>query len=146
MCSEGAQPQLLAYLIGGMGLSIAFGLLIVLGLHGSKLLRKPSRSTSAVIEVVSGALLIIVAIVVRSSRAVQWHPRRRSHDEAKPSRRPSLYERTVGHDSVWIAWAAGAPLQRARRLLPEQALDFLGGVAWRGGVVVAGAQQVVEVG
>ena len=100
--------QLLAYLIGGMGLSIAFGLLIVLGLHGSKLLREPSRSTSAVIEVVAGALLIIVAIVVRSGRAVQWHPRRRSHDEAKTSRRPSLYERTVGHDSVWIAWAAGA--------------------------------------
>jgi Sap, sulfolipid-1-addressing protein len=100
--------QLSAYLIGGMGLSIAFGLLIVLGLHGSKLLREPSRSTSAVIEVVAGALLIIVAILVRSGRAAQWHPRRHTHDEAKPSRRPSIYERTVGHDSVWIAWAAGA--------------------------------------
>jgi hypothetical protein len=100
--------QLLAYLIGGMGLSIAFGVLIVLALHGSKLLRGPSRSTRAVIELVAGALLIIVAIAVRSGRAVQWHPRRRSQNEAKPSPRPSLYERTVGHDSVWIAWAAGA--------------------------------------
>ena len=37
--------HLLAYLIGGMSLSIVFGLLIVLGLHGSKLLREPDRST-----------------------------------------------------------------------------------------------------
>jgi hypothetical protein len=37
--------QLGAYLIGGMGFSIAFGLLIVLALHGSRLLREPDRST-----------------------------------------------------------------------------------------------------
>jgi hypothetical protein len=39
--------QLGAYLIGGMGLSIVFGLLVVLALHGSNLLRgvssRPSR-------------------------------------------------------------------------------------------------------
>jgi hypothetical protein len=44
--------QLLAYLIGGMGLSIAFGLLIVLALHGSKL--QFPRSTQAVIELAAG--------------------------------------------------------------------------------------------
>ncbi len=97
--------KLLAYLIGGMGLSIAFGLLIMLGLHGSKLLRGPSRSTSAVIEVVAGALLIVVAVAVLSGRAVHWHPRR---TDAERPQRQSLYDRAVGHDSVWIAWAAGA--------------------------------------
>jgi len=100
--------QLLAYLIGGMGLSIAFGLLIVLGLHGSKLLREPSRSTSAVIELVAGTLLIVVAILVRSGRAAHWHPRRTSRGDAERPERQSLYDRAVGHDSVWIAWAAGA--------------------------------------
>jgi hypothetical protein len=100
--------QLLAYLIGGMGLSIAFGLLIVLGLHGSKLLREPSRSTSAVIEVVAGALLLVVAVAVLSGRAVHWHPRRTSHGQAERPHRQTLYERAVGRDSVWIAWAAGA--------------------------------------
>jgi hypothetical protein len=75
-----AQPQLLAYLIGGMGLSIAFGVSIVLGLYRSRLLREPSRSTSAVIEVVAGLLLIIV----RSGRAVQWHPAARVTTRPSP--------------------------------------------------------------
>ncbi|HVI18035.1 MAG TPA: GAP family protein [Gaiellales bacterium] len=100
--------QLLAYLIGGMGLSIAFGVAIVLVLHGSNLLREPSRSTSAVIEVVAGALLIVVALAVRWGRAVHWHPRRAGQDDADQPQRQSLYDRAVGHDSVWIAWAAGA--------------------------------------
>ena len=99
--------QLLAYLIGGMGLSIVFGLLIVLALHGSKLLRAPSSSTSGVIEVVAGGLLIAVAVAVRSGRALHWHPRKTSRgDTERPQQ--SLYDRAVGHDSVWIAWAAGA--------------------------------------
>jgi Sap, sulfolipid-1-addressing protein len=100
--------QLLAYLIGGMGLSIVFGLLIVLGLHGSKLLREPSPSTSGVIEVVAGGLLIVVAVAVRSGRALHWHPRKTSRGDTERPHRQSLYDRAVGHDSVWIAWAAGA--------------------------------------
>jgi Sap, sulfolipid-1-addressing protein len=56
--------HLLAYLIGGMTLSIVFGLLIVLGLHGSNLLREPDRSTQAVIELAAGALMIAVAVAV----------------------------------------------------------------------------------
>src|SRR5438105_11120856 len=88
--------QLLAYLIGGMGLSIAFGLLIVLGLHGSKLLREPKRSTSAVIEVVAGVLLIIVALAVGSGRAMHWHPRRTRQGDAEGPQRQSLHDRVVG--------------------------------------------------
>jgi hypothetical protein len=98
--------QLGAYLIGGMGFSIAFGLLIVLALHGSTLLREPDRSTSAVIETAAGALLILVAIVVGSGRVLQWHPRRAGQSDHP--RRRSLRDRALGHDSLWIAWAAGA--------------------------------------
>lgn len=43
-----------------------------------------------------------------SGRAVHWHPRRTSHGDAERPRRQSLYGRAVGHDSVWIAWAASA--------------------------------------
>jgi hypothetical protein len=98
--------QLLAYLIGGMGLSIVFGLLIVLALHGSKL--RLHRSTQAVIELAVGALLIVVALAAASGRKVQWHPRRTRHADAERPRHRSLYDRAVGHDTVWIAWAAGA--------------------------------------
>ena len=99
--------QLLAYLLGGMGLSIIFGLLIVLALHGSKLLHV-TPSTSAVIEVVAGALLIAVAVAVLSGRKVQWHPRRHRQSDADDRRGPNLRDRALGHDSLWIAWAAGA--------------------------------------
>ena len=90
-----------------MGSSIAFGVAILLVLHGSGVLRHPSGSTIAIVEVAVGALLIAVAAVVFSGRAAQWHPRRGSQPYDNRSHR-SLEERALGHDSLWIAWAAGA--------------------------------------
>ena len=95
-----------AYLIGGMGFSIIFGLLIVLALHGSKL--RLGRSTQGVIEVAAGALLIVVAVAEWSGRKVQWHPRRAHKPDADRSGQPSFHERALGQDSLWIAWAGGA--------------------------------------
>ena len=100
--------HLLAYLVGGMSLSIVFGLLIVLGLHGSKLLRGPDRSTQAVIELAAGGLLILVAVAVGSGRKLQWHPRRAGHGKAESTQLGSIFESALGRHSVWIAWAAGA--------------------------------------
>jgi Sap, sulfolipid-1-addressing protein len=99
--------QLLAFLIGCMGLSIIFGLVTVFALHGSKLVRHPDPTVSAVIEIAAGALLLVVALAVLLGRNVQWRPRRRRHDPQRPERQ-SLSDRAVGHDSLWIAWAAGA--------------------------------------
>jgi Sap, sulfolipid-1-addressing protein len=95
-----------AYLIGGFGFSVVFGLLIVLALHGSGL--RIGRSTQGVIEVVAGALLILIALAELSGRKVQWHPRRTRRAGADRSGRPSVHDRALGHDSLWIAWAAGA--------------------------------------
>jgi Sap-like sulfolipid-1-addressing protein len=97
--------KLLAYLIGGMGCSILFGLLIVFALHGSGLLRGPDRATSAIIELAAGTLLIAIAIAVRSGRAAQWRPRPRRRDGPAAQ---DPYDRAVGGDSLWIAWVAGA--------------------------------------
>ena len=99
--------QLLAYLIGGMTFSIIIGLLIVFALRGSSLLRGPDKSTRAVIEVAAGALLVVIAAAVLSGRQVQWHPRRSRKRDTEHARQ-SLPERALGHDSLWIAWAAGA--------------------------------------
>jgi hypothetical protein len=98
--------QLGAYLIGGMGFSIIFGLLIVLALHGSNL--RLGRSTQGVIETVAGALLIVIAVAEWSGRKVQWRPRRTRKRDADRSGRQSLHDRVLGQDSLWIAWAAGA--------------------------------------
>jgi hypothetical protein len=74
-----------------------------------KLFGDPTPSTSAVIEIVAGALLVAVAIAVRVGRVPKWRPRRRPRRKREYSgRRPSLSERVVGKDSLWIAWAAGA--------------------------------------
>jgi Sap, sulfolipid-1-addressing protein len=98
--------QLGAYLIGGIGFSVIFGLLIVLALHGSNL--RLGRSTQGIIEVVAGALLILIAVAEWSGRKVQWQPRRTHNREGDGSGRQSLHDRALGQDSVWIAWAAGA--------------------------------------
>ena len=98
--------QLGAYLIGGLGFSIVFGLLIVLALHGSNL--RLGKSTQGIIEVATGALLLAIAVAEWSGRKVQWHPRRTRKRDADRSQRPSLRDRALGHDSLWIAWAAGA--------------------------------------
>src|SRR5947209_13232378 len=86
-----------AYLIGGMGFSIIFGLLIVLALHGSSLRLK--RSTQGVIEVVAAGLLLAVAVAEWSGRKVQWRPRRTREPDADRSGRKSLHDRALGHDS-----------------------------------------------
>jgi hypothetical protein len=98
--------QLGAYLIGGLGFSIIFGLLIVLALHGSNL--RLGRSTQGIIEVAAGALLLAVAGAEWAGRKVQWHPRRTRKRDADRSGRQSLHDRALGHDSLWVAWAAGA--------------------------------------
>ena len=95
-----------AYLIGGFGFSIIFGLLIVLALHGSGL--RLGRSTQGVIELVAGALLILVAVAEWSGRKVHWRPRRTRKADSDRSGRQSLHDRALGRDSLWVAWAAGA--------------------------------------
>jgi hypothetical protein len=98
--------QLLAYLIGGMGFSIIFGLVIVLALHGSNL--RIGKPTKGIIEVAAGALLLAFAVAAWSGRKVQWHPRRSRKRDDDHAGRQSLHDRALGQDSLWIAWAAGA--------------------------------------
>jgi Sap, sulfolipid-1-addressing protein len=98
--------QLSAYLIGGLGFSIIFGLLIVLALHGSNL--RLGKSTQGIIEVAAGALLLAIAAGEWLGRKVQWHPRRARKRDADRQQRQSVHDRTLGHDALWIAWAAGA--------------------------------------
>jgi hypothetical protein len=100
--------KLLAYLVGGMSCSVLFGLLIVFALHGAKLFPKPDPSTSGVIELAAGCLLIAIAIAVRVRLVSRWRARRRARTRDDRPQRQSRYERALGHDALWVAWAAGA--------------------------------------
>lgn len=94
--------QLGAYLIGGMGFSIVFGLAIVLALHGSNLLTGRAQS---IIGVEADAMFLVVAIAVGSGRAAMAPPperetRGRPSAEAKspgPRARQRLVVDRVGH-------------------------------------------------
>jgi hypothetical protein len=98
--------QLGAYLIGGMGFSIIFGLLIVFALHGSNI--RLGKSTQGIVEVAAGVLLLAIAVGVWSGHKLQWHPRRTPTSDVDRSGRQSLHDRALGNDSLWIAWVAGA--------------------------------------
>jgi hypothetical protein len=98
--------QLGAYLIGGMGFSIIFGLVIVFALHGANI--RIGKSTQGVIEVAAGALLLAIAVGVWSGHKLQWHPRRTPKSDVDRSGKQSLHDRALGNDSLWIAWVAGA--------------------------------------
>jgi hypothetical protein len=50
----------------------------------------------------------VIAMVALSGRRVQWRPRPVRNRDARHPQRQSLHERALGHDSLWIAWAAGA--------------------------------------
>jgi hypothetical protein len=53
-------------------------------------------------------LLLAIAIATWSGRKVHWRPRRtRQHDADRPKRQ-SMYDRALGQDSLWVAWARGA--------------------------------------
>jgi hypothetical protein len=100
--------KLLAYLIGAMGFSVLFGLLIVFALHGTTLLKGPATSTTAVVEVVAGSALLITAAAVLGASAVRGRSRRPTEGGVQRQPRWSLSSRVTGHDSVCLAWAAGA--------------------------------------
>ena len=65
-------------------------------------------------------LLIFIAIAVAAGRRMQWHPRRTRNANHPP--RQSLADRALGHDSLWIAWAAGA-------LYSAPGAEYLAGLA-----------------
>jgi hypothetical protein len=98
--------QLGLYLIGGLGLSIIFGVVIVTALHGANL--RLGRSTQGIIEVAAGALLLGIAAAEWSGAKVQWRPHRTRKRDADRSGRPSLHDRALGQDALWLAWVAGA--------------------------------------
>lgn len=103
---------MLGYLLGAYLASVSLGMLIVFSLHGSGSVEAARRTLSPGEDLVLGALVLIVGLVLRSGRDERLRERRRHRREAKRKGKPekSWPERMLGRGSARVSFAVGVAL------------------------------------
>lgn len=104
--------MLIAFLVGGMTISIAAGFGIYQGLTTSGAVSQTHRSSRPIADIVIGAISLLVAWGVATNRIKRsWFDRfrRRPRKPAKPEK-PSLTSRALSGGSASMALAAGVVL------------------------------------
>ena len=99
-------PGLVAYLLGGMGISVVLGLLIVDLLHTTDATVNTQRTTRPVVNIAAGVICLAVAWTVargHTTRIAGWQARRR----AASRRGPSRVARVLQRESAVLAFVAG---------------------------------------
>lgn len=103
LAREKPAVMLAAFLAGGVLVSVAAGLVVVFVLDGA-VSTKNQRSASPTIDLVAGALSIVLA-------ALLWRrlsERRAGRQKAsKKEKGPSWTQRTLGEGGAWAAFGAG---------------------------------------
>jgi hypothetical protein len=94
------------YLLGAYLTSISVGIAIVFALHGSASVNSAKQTLSPLEDLVIGALLITVGVVLRTGRAERLGERRKRRREEKP-KKESLPERMLGRGSARITFVVG---------------------------------------
>jgi hypothetical protein len=95
------QRQLLAFWLGAFGLSITFGLVIVLALGRPGLRVNQNGSASPEIEIAAGVVLLAIAMAVGSGLTDRLKSNRSKKQQEQDSKhRPSLADRIHGSDSA----------------------------------------------
>jgi len=100
---------LLAFYIGGMLVSVSFGVAIVRWLHDSGIVQPSNHVTRPIVDIVAGVLSLGVAAAVWRGRMDWISERRARRREARPER-PSWTARALGRESMLIAFAVGVVL------------------------------------
>ncbi|MGB7588341.1 MAG: GAP family protein [Solirubrobacterales bacterium] len=100
---------LLAYLIGGLLISIAVGIALVSSLNELHAVSGSSPAADPAINFTIGALALIVAYVLATDRDARLQERRRSKQAEQPTRDP-WSERVLSRGSAPIAFAVGVAL------------------------------------
>jgi hypothetical protein len=95
---------MLGYLLGAYLTSVSVGLLIVFELHGTGAVDSARNSLTPVEDLVFGAILVVVGLVLRSGR-VEERRQRKKEDEKE-----SWSQRLLGRGSPQVAFAVGAAL------------------------------------
>jgi Sap, sulfolipid-1-addressing protein len=100
---------MLGYLLGAYLTSITLGMLIVFSLHDSSSVSTARHTLSPVQDLVVGALLLTVGLVLRTGRVEERRERRRQR-KATGEKKESWPERMLGRGSARITFAVGAAL------------------------------------
>jgi hypothetical protein len=110
---ENPRPLLLGFWLGGMVISIAAGIIIVLVIEQSNKTVDTSSTTRPVLDIVIGLLSLALALAVwtgRTDRLTAWRERRQAKKPPPDPDKQSFTERWLGNGSVWLAVGAGAIL------------------------------------
>lgn len=97
---------LLGYLLGAYTTSIAVGLAIIYWLSNSGELSTTKHTVSPGIDIVLGALALLIAFVVRSGRLARRKERRRSEHADEPKKTPR-WQRTLSKGSARDTFIVG---------------------------------------
>ncbi len=98
---------MLGYLCGALMTSITLGIVIVYALKDSGAVNTTKRSISPGVDIALGAIAIVLALVLRSSRALERSERRRT---AKAAKAPPRWQQTLSRGTPRTTFVIGALL------------------------------------
>ena len=103
--------MMLAFLIGGMTISIAAGIGIAKWLEDSGTVTQSHPSTAPVLDIVAGAISLVMAWGIQSGRIRGDYVRRvKEKRQSQRTGKPAFTERALGGGSVTMAVIAGVAL------------------------------------
>ena len=100
---------LVAYLIGGLFVSLTIGFVIVFAVHKSGATTTSQNSLAPATDIALGAILLVVAYVLSSERAERRRERKKREKEGV-EKGPSKVEQALGKGSARVAFVVGVLL------------------------------------
>jgi hypothetical protein len=100
---------MLGYLLGAYTLSIALGIVIVLGEQNAGVVKSGKSTINPVIDLTLGAILVLVGLLLRAGRDRSVRERRAERRRAKPPKTPR-WQKVLSRGDPKIAFVVGALL------------------------------------
>lgn len=100
---------LLGYLLGGLLVSLTIGFVIVFAVHQSGATSTSQNSISPAMDIALGAILLVVAYVLRSERMERRRERKKKEKEGV-EKGPSKVEQVLGRGSARVTFLVGVVL------------------------------------
>ena len=114
MLLPNTKKLMFGYLLGAYVTSISLGMLIVFSLHGSASVETTQNTLSPAEDLVVGAIVLLVGLVLITGRGAELRERRRQRKETKQEEpdeeKQSWPERLLGRGSARVTFAVGVLL------------------------------------